>query len=320
MKKFTKFCLIMIMALCVVGALLVGIGVNTLGWDKIASMAEEGSDGILHLKDGFYFDGESFAQIGKKLKINAKFNIEDSSMFDKSEDIWEGNRKKTKITDDSVDELKLEAGGCHFRIMLSDDDAYYIEYEGEGKSQAYMDGNDLYIKVLNASDFDFSNEENCFTLYVPTGASFSNVDVDLGAGEMHLDGLQADEMKIDLGAGQIVAGDLSADNIKISVGAGDVELQGAVLGTVKIEVGAGNCSIEGKVFEDIKAECAMGNITLELEGDEEDFDYELECVSGNLKVGDTEYSGLSSSKEVDNNANKKMDLQCVMGNIEVDFE
>ena len=60
-----------------------------------------------------------------------------------------------------------------------------------------MDGNDLYIKVLNASDFDFSNEENCFTLYVPAGASFSNVDVDFGAGEMHLDGLQADEMKID---------------------------------------------------------------------------------------------------------------------------
>ncbi len=320
MKKFTKICLIMIMALCVVGALLVGIGVNTLGWDKIASMAEEGSDGILHLKDGFYFDGESFAQIGKKLKINAKFNIEDSSMFDKSETVWKGDVKKTKIADEQINDLKLDAGGCYFRIKLSDDDAYYVEYEGEGKSQAYVDGNDLYIKVLNASDLDFSNEENCFTLYVPADASFSDVDIDLGAGEMHLDGLQADEMKIELGAGQIMADDMVAANIKISVGAGNVELQEAILGTVKIEVGAGNCSIEGEVFEDIKAECAMGNITLELEGDEEDFDYELECVSGNLKVGDTEYSGLSSSKEVDNDANKKMDLQCVMGNIEVKFE
>jgi hypothetical protein len=64
----------------------------------------------------------------------------------------------------------------------------------------------------------------------------------------------------------------------------------------------------------------MGNITMQLEGEEEDFDYELDCVTGNLRIGDTEYSGLASSREVDNNAIKKMDLQCAMGNIEVEFE
>lgn len=320
MKKFTKFCIGTIIALGFVGAVLVGNGLCTVGWDGIAELAEEVSDGIIHFKDGLYFDGESFAKIGKKLNINAQFDIDDSSMFDKSEDIWKGNRKKTKLADASIDELKLEAGGCFFQIEQSDDDGYYVEYEGDGKSQAYVDGNDLYIKVLNANSFDFSDEENCFTLYVPAGATFSDVDVNLGAGEMKLDGLQAYEMKIELGAGQIVAEDLSAESIEISVGAGDIDLQGALLGEVKIEVGAGNCFIEGCVTEDIKAECAMGNITMQLEGEEEDFDYELDCVSGNLKIDDTEYSGLASSREVDNNAIKKMDLQCAMGNIEVEFE
>ena len=92
------------------------------------------------------------------------------------------------------------------------------------------------------------------------------------------------------------------------------------MGEVKIEVGAGNCSIEGDVSEELKADCAMGNITLKLEGKETDYDYELECVSGNLKVGETEYSGLAKETKVDNDADRELDLQCVMGNIEVEFE
>ncbi len=320
MKKFTKFCGTMIIALGIVGAILVSSGIYTVGWDKVSELVEEASDGTVHFKNGFNFEGEAFTKIGEHLKIDAIFDINDSSMFDKSEDVWKGKVKKTKIADSHIKDLKLEAGGCFLRIKQSEDDAYYVEYEGEGKSQAYVNGKDLYIKVLNASTFDFSEDENCFTLYVPKDAHFQDADVQLGAGEMNLDGLHADEMKIELGAGQIVAEGFTADDIQISVGAGDINLQGAILGAVKIEVGAGNCSIEGYVSEDMKAECAMGNITLKLENDEKDFDYELECVSGNLKVGDKEYSGLSSSKEVDNNAIQKMDLQCVMGNIEVVFE
>ena len=320
MKKFTKFCVITILALGVVGALLVSIGVYTVGWDSVAELVEDISDGTIHFKDGFYFEGESFSKIGDYLDSKAIFSIEDSSMFDNSKDVWKGDVKKTKIADEQINDLKLDVGGCYFQIKLSDDEAYYVAYEGDGKSQAYAEDNDLYVKVLNASNLDFSKKENCFTLYVPADALFSDVDVNLGAGEMHLDGLQADEMKIELGAGQIMADDMAAANIKISVGAGNVELQEATLGTVKIEVGAGNCLIEGEIFEDIKAECAMGNISLKLEGDEEDFDYELDCVTGNLKIGDTKYSGLSASKEIDNNAAQKMDLQCAMGNIEVDFE
>lgn len=320
MKKFTKFCGTTILTLGVVGLILVAIGIHTVGWDRIAEMVEEASDGTIQFKDGFQFKGESFSKIGEYLGMNAKFNINDASMFDKSEEVWQGNVKRTKIADMQIRDLDLEVGGSCLCIVQSDDNAYYVEYEGAGKSQAYTNGDELYVKVLNTSTLDYSEKENRFTVYVPKDAQLEDVIIELGAGEMKLDGLRADEMKIEIGAGQIEADDLAANDMKISIGAGDLNLQSAKLGKAKIEVGAGNCTIQGTVSEELKAECAMGNITLKLEGDEEDFDYELECVSGNLKVDGTEYSGLSNSKEVDNDASKKMDLQCVMGNIEVEFE
>lgn len=320
MKKFSRFCGTMILTMGVVGVVLVGIGVKTVGWNKIAQIVEDASNGTIHFKDGFYFEGESLSEIGKYIEMNAKFNINDASMFDKSEKVWQGDVNKIKIADSEIRDLDLEVGGSYLCIEQSDDNAYYVEYEGAGKSQAYAKGNDLYIKVMNTSDLDFSEKENCFTVYVPKDAKLENVKIELGAGVMKLDGLRADEMKIEIGAGQIVASDLATDDMKLSIGAGDMNLQSAKLGETKIEVGAGNCTIQGAISDDIKAECSMGNITLKLEGREEDFDYELECVSGNLVVGDSEYSGLSDSTEVDNGASQKMDLQCVMGNIEVVFE
>lgn len=320
MKKFIRFCVTAIITLVIVGAALVGIGIYTVGWDEVANLAAEISDGKIDLKDGVHIEGENFSKIGDFLKNNAMFDIHDSSMFDKKEEVWNGEVKKTKITEASVKDLQLEIGGCLFQIKQSEDMAFYVEYKGTGKSQAYMKDDVLFVKALNANSIDFTEKENCFTLYIPKDVLFDETELQLGAGKMQLDNLQAKKMKIELGAGQILAKDFEVSELEMKVGAGEIDLEEAKLGEVKIEVGAGNCTIKGSVNEKVEAECAMGNITLKLKGKEEDFDYELECVSGNLKVGDMEYSGLAKGTEVDNDADKKLDLQCVMGNIEVVFE
>ncbi|MBR4082677.1 MAG: DUF4097 family beta strand repeat protein [Lachnospiraceae bacterium] len=320
MKKFVRFCVTIILVLVIVGAILVGIGIYTVGWDEVANLAEEISDGKINLKDGVHIEGESFSKIGEILEKNAIYNIKDSTMFDKNQEMWNKDVKKTKVTEASVKDLNLEIGGCLFQLKQSEDTAYYVEYKGDGKSQAYVKGDELFVKVMNTNNIDFTEKENCFTLYVPEDVLFDEAVVQLGAGKMQLGNLQAQKMKIELGAGQILAKDFEVSDVEIGVGAGDIELEEAKLGEVKIEVGAGNCKIQGSISEDVEAECAMGNITLKINGNEEDFDYELECVSGNLKVGDMEYSGLAKETEVDNAADKKLDLKCVMGNIEVTFE
>ena len=320
MKKFVRFCGVSILTLIILGAIFMVIGISTVGWDSMGELVSKLSDGKISFEDGIRVEDEGVLDFVNKLNSNAIFDIHDSTMFDKGETVWKGDVKKTKVAKDSIEDLDLEIGGCLFEVKESEDDAYYVEYEGKGKSQAYAKGDKLYIKVLNTDSINLDGDNNCFTLYVPQGAVLGKADIELGAGQMKLDALQVDDLKVELGAGQIVSNNLQVSNLAVSVGAGDFTLKEAKLGEVKIEVGAGNCSIEGDVSEELKADCAMGNITLKLEGKETDYDYELECVSGNLKVGETEYSGLAKETKVDNDADRELDLQCVMGNIEVEFE
>ena len=63
----------------------------------------------------------------------------------------------------------------------------------------------------------------------------------------------------------------------------------------------------------------MGNIEMTLEGSEEEFNYKLEGSMGNISVGQDSFSGFSSERNIDNHADKEMEIECSMGNITIDF-
>ncbi|MFQ8980388.1 MAG: hypothetical protein ACLR6I_07435 [Waltera sp.] len=53
----------------------------------------------------------------------------------------------------------------------------------------------------------------------------------------------------------------------------------------------------------------MGELKLTLAGTQTDFDYDLSCGMGELKVGDDSYNGLAQEKQINNNASKNMELE-----------
>lgn len=320
MKGFIKFCGATIAILLVAGLVMIGIGTASSGWNNMGNLVSEVSKGKISFENGITISDKNLTSLGIVINDNLILDIEDSDMFHKDYEIWKDDVKKTKITEDKVDKLNLELGGCLFEIKLSEDEAYYVAYEGKGKGQAYAKGDELYVKVINNKAGSLGNGENCCVLYVPKGVIFDKVNVDLGAGQVNLDALETKELKLDLGAGQVLSKGLCAEELSISVGAGDVSLQDAKLEKVKIKVGAGNCEIQGDIREEVDAECALGNITLKLLGEEKDFDYDCDCVSGNISIAGKEYSGIAKEINVDNEADKKMDLECAMGNIEIEFQ
>ena len=48
-------------------------------------------------------------------------------------------------------------------------------------------------------------------------------------------------------------------------------------------------------------------------------DYEIETMAGSVQIGDDEFSGLVTEKTIDNNALKKIDIECSMGAVVVEF-
>ena len=301
MKKGIRFLGLLIIILLVSGIVLVGIGWNMVGWQGMSQMVSEVSKGKISFEDGVIITEEYFVKFEDVLKKNAIFHLKENDMFTDGEEVWKGDVKKTKVASLSVEDWSLELGGCEFIVKPSEDESYYAEYKGEGKTQVYSRGDELFVKVLNSRGIDLEKEENCFTLYVPKDA-------------------ELDKVKIELGAGKAVAANIRANEMEISLGAGELVLEDSRFQKVELEVGAGRCVIYGEVTDDIKAECAMGSVELKLNGEEEDFDYDIETVSGSITVGSREYSGLAKEKNIGNDANKKMELECAMGSIEVRFE
>lgn len=321
MKKFFKVCAIIVLVLVIVGGIMFGSSMALSGTENLSKAATEISDGWLtfDLTEGIHINiGNS--NVENFLKDNAIYNIEEADMFDKEHDIWKGNVEKTLLAEGGIKEWNLELGGCAFELKDSGDNAYYVEYEGKGKSQAYVNGEKLYIRVLNGSDWNVGNTTECLTLYVPMNLVVEEIEADLGAGQMMLDDLMVKSLALNLGAGQVTAQNLQAEKLSVSVGAGEIILKEAQLKDVDVEVGAGNCEIEGTITGNVDAECAMGNLTFELTCKEKDFNYDLQCVTGNITVGDKEYSGLAQEQNINNNAAKTIEVECAMGNVEIMFE
>ena len=301
MKNLIRFLGLMIIILFLGGIVLVGVGWSLVGWQGMSQIVDDVSNGKISFEDGVSIRLGLRNKFEGILEENAIYQIGDSDMFTDGEKVWQGDVPKTKVATDAVKDWNLEMGGCEFVVKTSEDESYYMEYRGKGKSQVYTKGDELFVKVLNSSTINLEKAENGFTLYVPVKVKLENVEIELGAGKA-------------------LVSDICAEEVKIQVGAGELVMEGVELEKVKVEVGAGKCTINGEVTDDIKAECAMGSLELNLKGKKEDFDYDIETVSGQIILGYVEYSGLAKEKEIDNNADKKMELECAMGSIEVKFE
>ncbi len=315
MKKFFKGCVVTMLVLVILGVLMLWIGLSKSGTENFYKTAKELTNGVVtfDLPDGIN-------KLGEFLEKNAIYDIDEADMFDKNHAIWNGNVEKTLLAEGGIKNWHLEIGGCSFELKDSGDSSYYMEYKGEGKSQAYAEGEALYVKLLNGSDWSMEDTTEHLTLYVPMNVAVEELNAEFGAGQMVLNNLQAKKLVLALGAGQVTAEMLKVEQLSASVGAGEIILKDAQLKDVEAEVGAGNCEIGGTITGNVDAECAMGNMVFELAGKETDFDYNIQCVSGSVMIGEKEYSGLAQEQNIANGAKKSMDVECTMGNVEIRFE
>ena len=70
----------------------------------------------------------------------------------------------------------------------------------------------------------------------------------------------------------------------------------------------------------MEADCGVGEIDINLKGQEEDYDYEVSCGVGDVKIGSHSYSALGNDKNIDNNADNTITLDCGVGQIRVMFQ
>lgn len=218
--------------------------------------------------------------------------------------------------EEGTENLEISVGGGEVYVEQTDDEQITIEISNDGRMQCYQKNGTLYIKGAMKSGFNGCTMK----VYMPKSMQFKDYLVELGAGTVEIDEVIATKMDLDIGAGTLEVKKLVCDDVEVEMGAGEIDLYGMEVGELDCAIGMGDACMEGIVNGNVSIECAMGSATLMLEGNQKDFNYGVECSMGDIVLGTNSYSGAATEQNIDNGADKEMNLSCSMGSISVSFE
>ena len=186
-----------------------------------------------------------------------------------------------------------------------------IETGDKFSIEAYNVRNKLKTSEINGKWTIRENDR--FNWWIPFGYKASTVKITLP------EEFIAQKCKIEVGAGKLTADMLSAAELELDLGAGDMKIKNFQAEDIDADVGAGNLNLTGDITRKGDFNAGAANISLMLKGNQKDFDYDIELGLGNISVGDKRYSGIAD-KKINNDAQKKISLECGVGNIDVKFE
>lgn len=315
MKGFMKFCAITALSLLLAGVILIAAGSSAFGGGVISAVVEKVTGGKVSFQLSDWKDW-GISILNQLNFVNYKTG--DATNFSKNYPILSGDIDKYRL-DGTFSRIDIEVGGCTFTTRNSGDDAFYIEVENTDKFQAYVEGDALYVKSVTTSMFQKAQNKCKIVFYVPAAYQFDHVSMELGAGRMEVSDLHAGEASLEVGAGEIVVRGTEADKLKLSVGMGSIELDGMSVNQLDVSVGMGGVTAKGSVSGDIMADCSMGSVEMTLAGSRNDFNYKLDCAMGTIELDSDEYSGMATSKTIDNGAGKSITVDCSMGSTTIRF-
>lgn len=203
---------------------------------------------------------------------------------------------------DSISSMDIELNYDELILRESEDRKITVTVDGDEADRVRVSTEGSELQIENKDDY--RPEERTVTITYPAGTEFTEVSIDIDKGTAALED------------------DLKAGEFSVSVGAGTLENYGIVTaGQTDIEVGVGTVELTDLDADYIEAECGVGMMSLDVAGRKEDYNYRISCGVGSVLLGEDEFTGLGSTKKVDNNgASRKMQLECGMGTLEVDFE
>ena len=178
-------------------------------------------------------------------------------------------------------DLDIEFLAGKLNIMYDDVDSIEVKQEGMENFSSKIDGHTL--KIRGGKKGITKGYSGYITIVIPEGYVFENVDMEIGAGQAEIN-------------------DLCAESLDIEVGAGQAEL-------INLDV------------QYFSATAGAGQIIAELVGNEEDYNYDVECGIGEIKIGKNSYGGFGRDTHIENpEAKREMDIECGVGQIAIEFQ
>jgi DUF4097 and DUF4098 domain-containing protein YvlB len=186
----------------------------------------------------------------------------DTSDHDTSDS--EDTQEKVYVSDQDTEihsiEAEISAGEIH--IKASDDEQIQVETKGISKAlglQCKKKGNTLQILSTGTLHKILGNN-GTITIYVPKDLLLQEVSLEVGAGNIYIEEMQAKNLEIECGAGNVeyyVTGSQSDYNYEIECGMGNINIDDGKYSGLGQEY-----DVDNHADRDISIECGMGNVSL----------------------------------------------------------
>ncbi len=205
-----------------------------------------------------------------------------------------------------VKNLTLDFGAAE--VVMISGKKYEIETRGMEKDflncSLSVDGT-LHVENMRRLNLNFFSHDRKnrtvprVLVTVPEDADLYKFELHVGAGNFRTKGaeLRCQEGSLDVGAGNLVLDGLYGGKINIRCGMGNLEMDGTITGNSNID-------------------CGMGNVKLKLRGSEEDYSFDAKVCLGDLKFNDIKKSGVC--QELDNQRKSNhFSVNCGMGSVTI---
>ena len=196
---------------------------------------------------------------------------------------------------EGIERLDVEVQNAEIIIYATQDSGELQYYTDKEKDIARIDG-----KTLKLEDRSSSKDRILLELYIPEGV--------------------LKEIEIEAAAGVITADRMVADSVSVEVDAASVQIDELlVTREADLQVEAGKIVVGYYAGPRLDVNCAVGSIMVVCEGNEFDYNYEMECGMGRIVYGAESYSGLGEKIRRNDARNKMIEAECDMGEIVLEF-
>lgn len=233
--------------------------------------------------------------------------------------------KREQFAAEEVKKLELDIDCAEIEIAMEEGTEQIqvaVELEPEAEYRSDISGGRLRLSYKlrhRRKHIHTGMETPRIKLTLPKDQSFEELILEVGAGSADLRRaeIRCDKVNFETGAGTIKAGFLEAkESARLEVGAGKMELLDLQTKNAKVECGVGAFSMNGKVETDLKVECGVGECEINLAGRETDYNYNVSCGIGKVRVNGTNLSGVGGKHRQENpDAAGRIDVSCGLGRV-----
>ncbi len=144
----------------------------------------------------------------------------------------------------------------------------------------------------------------------------NSIDLDMGAGKLEINELNAKKAEFDLGAGSFSLDNLKiTDKFELDGGAGSITINDSTIYNSDIELGIGVLTFNGKLLGNNRIEGGVGTSTLNINGSIDDYKFVIEKGIGKVTINDKTYSSTTFGE-----GSNLISIETGVGNSTINFK